>query len=542
MIKLKKTARTAFNINFNFIDCLLEGGLIYLLWGRLQFMKGTSIKKLTKNIINLIPSESLKDEIIKTKFKVKDMDLVYIVDRYALNIIDKINYLNELLKENINNEAKDMINKILKDIVKAKVKINDDSIVDSGIYDEYRNPIWEKVDDCNKEDCSIKLVLREYKPTWPIFLNKFDLVKVKPYFDKDNYHYGFITNFQEESVTSNATICLFEDLKESDINSFVSNENDTDYLIPYNYNHDHIAYEEIEKVSLESVPENIKNLYLKIMDSLSKRVDISEFIYSKELRTRLKDHTFSDVEKACIVELAFQPFDKKVEVLNNICSYTNNYELFKQIKFYLEVMDKHFKKFKLLKEKEFYELSFMYGNKYYYENFNDAYEKGMEISKGMIYKIFQIKKIKFGTLYYNYEIYVFNEFGKVMWSNEPYLIDYEDYKNIFYNAYIDLPNIFKGDDYKIIRSCRLIPEIGMEDYKILSKDNQSRFDFRNNLKTKGIKLNITDVGPYVYFISQDGEVLEDPYVDFVNMEFISDNEKTLEMMFDLEYLKRGDEV
>ena len=27
------------------------------------------------------------------------------------------------------------------------------------------------------------------------------------------------------------------------------------------------------------------------------------------------------------------------------------------------------------KEKEFYELSFMYGNRYYYENFKDAYEK-----------------------------------------------------------------------------------------------------------------------------------------------------------------------
>ena len=63
----------------------------------------------------------------------------------------------------------------------------------------HRENIWLESEDVIIDDITFALVNKEYKPKWPIFLNKYDLVKVKPYYDKDNYHYAIINNFQQKA-------------------------------------------------------------------------------------------------------------------------------------------------------------------------------------------------------------------------------------------------------------------------------------------------------------------------------------------------------
>ena len=498
-------------------------------------IKEVHMKNLYNAIINLLPSTTLKEKIIETNFNISDMDLVYIVDHYTELISDKINLLNRLNKTSINENAKVRINRILEDIAEAKLLINDESIISSFDYDMCREFIWEDADTEIIDGVAISLICKEYKPNWPIFLNKFDLIKVKPYYDKDNYHYAMINNFQEEFKGPTATVFLFEDVNDSDLYAKEEYNGELYYVIPYNFAHDHIPFECIEKVELNDAPENIKSLYLKIMEALDDRANISKYFYSEEIRNRLADHKFSDVEKASIIDSAIYPFDDKIKDFYELMDNTVNYTLYKQLKSYVNELKELIPNLSKHEEDEFYELMDYFKDKYYYKNFDEAYQKGLELP-GSENIYFQISKKKFNE-WIRPIIYCFNHNGKLVWTNEDVSLDCKD-EELFYDTYIKLPNIFADDGFRVAKRYLPVPDFE-SDFVILCDDQTERYNFQNELINKGLPLDISDSGPYIYIISTDGEVWEEPWGVFVNMYFVPENEMTLSMFQDIEFLKRG---
>lgn len=486
-------------------------------------------------IIALIPSETLKNKIKEIEFKIKDLDLVYIVDHYVENVKQKVEFLNDLLNCEMSEESINKIEEILNDINRVKLIINNEDIISNDDYDQYRNNIWVESNVKEYNGISIGFVTEEYKPKWPIFLNKFDLVKIKPYYDPNKYHYGFINHFQNESIGPKATICLFESVKENEINSKASYNGEEYYIVPDNYSHDHILLECIEKVELDKTPKIIKDLYLKIMDGISNRVNVIKYFYSDELKVNLKNHKFTDIEKANIISNSIFPYNEKIKDLSNIRENTSSYSLYKQLSHYINSIKNMKENLSKCNKDELYELMNYHQDKYYFLKFDEALQKGIELTD--IDKTFQIKRIKIGSEHYNSRIYVFNYEGELLWNNDDSYNKTEINEELFYNSYVDLPNIFQNDGYRVIRRYLPVPEFQDDEYNILIKNQAKKFTFRDNLIEKGYNLDLGDSGPYIYFISSNGDVYEEPFLDFVNMYYVDDVDYNLAILQDIEFIK-----
>lgn len=496
-------------------------------------------RELYNRIINLIPSKSLKDKIKDLNFKVDDMDLVYIVDNYETNILEKSNYLTQLLNCKLDNKVIVKIQKILEDIEKAKNEIND-NITTSKIYDEYRDYQWDEANEQEIEDYKFRLIINEYKPNWPIFLNKFDLVKIKEQYNNDNYCYGFITHFQEQMTSPKATICLFESVEDEDLNAKIEYLGNSYYVLPYNYSHDHIYLECIEKEEVECAPENIKQLYNKIMDTISDRVKVGKYFYSKTLSSKFEKHKFTDLEKANIIDSSIYPFNEKLKDLEQLMEYTIDNVLYKQLKHYIKAIMEIPYKISEINKNELYEVIDSNHNKYYLKGYEEAIKIGIDISD--LNKTFQIKKIKIGTEHYDSKIYLYNNKGEIIWTNQDLFENYQpmsDFEELFFNSYINIPNVF-DDEYKVIKRYFPVPEFDDAGYDILSNKQINKFNFRDNIIEKGIKLDLIDSGPYVCIIIDNGEVYNEPYPSFVNMYYVDEKEYTLAMIMDIEFLRKKD--
>lgn len=495
------------------------------------------IDMIYEEIINIIPSKTLRDEIKNSNYKIDDLDLVYLVENYSFDILDKISYFKKLMDIVNSNEAKEKIEKLLNNIEKVKKETGDNLEIFNEIYAKHYDSIWEETDYQCFDDIKISLVTKEYKPNWPIYLNKFDLIKVKPYFDKENYHYAMINNFQEEFKGPTATVFLFEDVKESDLYAKEEYNGESYYVIPYNFAHDHIPIECIEKVEVKEAPEDIRKLYLKIMTVLEDRVNVSKYFYSPEIRDRLVDHKFSDIEKASIIDMSFYSIDDKINDLYELMNNTTNYSLYKQLKSYVKVLKELIPNLRKHKEDEFYEFMDCYQGKYYFKTYEEAYEKGVEISK-LQKQYFQISKKSFGERNHSV-IFCFDYQGKLVWTNEDKKIDCNIDEELFYNTYINLPSIFEKDGFRVAKRYLPVPEFGDGEFVILCSDQKEQYNCQKQLINKGVYLDITDSGPYIYIISVDTDVWEEPWGVFVNMYFVPENEMTLSMFQDIEFLKRG---
>ena len=54
----------------------------------------------------------------------------------------------------------------------------------------------------------------------------------------------------------------------------------------------------------------------------------------------------------------------------------------------------------------------------------------------------------------------------------------------FNNTYVNLPNVFQNDDYKVIKRYLPVPEFDDDGFDILVEDQSRQFILRNNLQKK----------------------------------------------------------
>ena len=102
-----------------------------------------------------------------------------------------------------------------------------------------------------------------------------------------------------------------------------------------------------------------------------------------------------------------------------------------------------------------------------------------------------------------------------------------------------MPNIFADDGFRVAKRYLPVPEFDEGQFVVLCDDQTERYNFQNELINKGLSFDISDSGPYIYIISTDSEVWEEPWGTFVNMYFVPENEMTLSMFQDIKFLERG---